>query len=171
MTLFGQTMANLPTFALARRGVRLVPQGRRIFGSLTVKENLAVSQRHAKAGSWTQERVLEQFPRLTERLNVRAAALSGGEQQMLAISRALLGNPGLLLMDEPTEGLAPMIVRQIADVVEEIRRSGVTVLVVEQNEGFIRRICDSFLVMRRGQLETASLGRTKNGNNNDQPTL
>jgi branched-chain amino acid transport system ATP-binding protein len=113
------------------QGMALVPQGRRVFVSLSVRENLAVAR--GGGGPWSLERVYELFPRLRERARNRADRLSGGEQQMLAIGRALMSNPRLLLMDEPTEGLAPLMVKEVRDVLAEINRAGVSVLLVEHN--------------------------------------
>ena len=109
----------------------LVPQGRRVFGSLSVRENLDVAR--AGVGRWTRERVYALFPRLRERAPTRANRLSGGEQQMLAIGRSLMSNPTLLLMDEPTEGLAPLLVREVGRVIGELKREGLSILLVEQN--------------------------------------
>ncbi|HUF90958.1 MAG TPA: ABC transporter ATP-binding protein, partial [Candidatus Limnocylindria bacterium] len=122
-------------------GLGLVPQGRRIFPSLSVHENLAVALK-AKKGPWTLDRVMELFPRLRERAQNRAGKLSGGEQQMLAIGRALVTNPELLLMDEPTEGLAPLLVREVGRVIERLKAEGLSILLVEQNLPLALRIVD-----------------------------
>src|SRR2546429_2008929 len=120
-----------PPYRAVERGMGLVPQGRRVFPSLSVVENLAVARRDG--GRFTLARVLELFPRLAQRAKSRAGRLSGGEQQMLAIGRALLPNPALLLMDEPTEGLAPLIVRGVGRILADLKREGVSILLGEQN--------------------------------------
>ncbi len=132
-------------------GLGLVPQGRRIFPSLSVHENLAVALK-AKKGPWTLDRVMELFPRLRERAQNRAGKLSGGEQQMLAIGRALVTNPELLLMDEPTEGLAPLLVREVGRVIERLKAEGLSILLVEQNLPLALRIVDHVHVLSRGRI-------------------
>jgi branched-chain amino acid transport system ATP-binding protein len=132
-------------------GLGLVPQGRRIFASLTVYENLAVAL-NDKKGPWTLDRVMELFPRLRERAQNRAGKLSGGEQQMLAIGRALVTNPELLLMDEPTEGLAPLLVREVGRVIERLKGEGLSILLVEQNLPLALRIVDHVHVLSRGRI-------------------
>jgi branched-chain amino acid transport system ATP-binding protein len=132
-------------------GLGLVPQGRRVFRSLTVAENLAVATR-VREGGWTVERVMELFPRLRERAGSRAATLSGGEQQMLAIARALMTNPDLLLMDEPTEGLAPLLVREVGKVIAELKAAGLSILLVEQNLPLALEIADDVHVLSRGRI-------------------
>jgi len=125
----GAEITRWPPYRAVERGMGLVPQGRRVFPSLSVVENLAVARRDG--GRFTLARVLELFPRLAERAKSRAGRLSGGEQQMLAIGRALMTNPDLLLMDEPTEGLAPLIVREVGRIVGELKREGLSILLVE----------------------------------------
>jgi branched-chain amino acid transport system ATP-binding protein len=132
-------------------GLGLVPQGRRIFASLSVYENLAVAL-NDKKGPWTLDRVMELFPRLRERAQNRAGKLSGGEQQMLAIGRALMTNPELLLMDEPTEGLAPLLVREVGRVIERLKGEGLSILLVEQNLPLALRIVDHVHVLSRGRI-------------------
>ena len=128
----------------------LVPQGRRVFPSLSVRENLEVARRGA--GRWSLEQVYALFPRLRERAGNRANKLSGGEQQMLAIGRALMSNPELLLMDEPTEGLAPLLVREVGRVIAELKRSGLSILLVEQNLALALSVADRVHVLSRGQI-------------------
>jgi branched-chain amino acid transport system ATP-binding protein len=132
-------------------GLGLVPQGRRVFASLTVRENLAVAAVQGK-GRWTLDAVMELFPRLRERAENRAGKLSGGEQQMLAIARALVTNPELLLMDEPTEGLAPLLVREVGRVIERLKAEGLSILLVEQNLPMALRIADHVHVLSRGRI-------------------
>ena len=128
----------------------IVPQGRRVFPSLSVIENLSVARRDGSR--FTLARVLELFPRLAERGKNRAGRLSGGEQQMLAIGRALMSNPDLLLMDEPTEGLAPLIVREVGRIVAELKREGLSILLVEQNLPLALSVADTVHVLSRGQI-------------------
>ena len=132
-------------------GVGLVPQGRRVFPSLSVRENLLVAVRQ-RATRFTVDRVMDLFPRLRERAESRAAKLSGGEQQMLAIARALVTNPDLLLMDEPTEGLAPLLVREVGRVIESLKGEGLSILLVEQNLPLALRIADHVHVLSRGRI-------------------
>ena len=136
-------------------GLGLVPQGRRVFPSLTVEENLSVAAR-GNGGAWTVERAMELFPRLRERAENRAGKLSGGEQQMLAIARALMTNPDLLLMDEPTEGLAPLLVREVGRVVERLKAEGLSILLVEQNLPLALRLADHVHVLSRGRIVHSS---------------
>jgi len=140
-------------FQIAQRGLALVPQGRRIFPSLTVEENLTLAARKPHAGDgWTPERVYELFPQLAGRLRHRGGQLSGGEQQMLAIGRALLTNPRLLLMDEPSEGLAPVIVERIGEVLTDLRRGGLGIFLVEQNYGLALGAADVIYILSNGQV-------------------
>ena len=136
-------------------GLGLVPQGRRVFPSLTVIENLAVAAK-GNGGTWTLDRVLDLFPRLRERGAHRAGKLSGGEQQMLAIARALMTNPELLLMDEPTEGLAPLLVREVGRVIESLKAQGLSILLVEQNLPLALRVADHVHVLSRGRVVHSS---------------
>jgi branched-chain amino acid transport system ATP-binding protein len=129
----------------------LVPQGRRMFASLTVVENLAVAARDS-GGPWTLDTVMDLFPRLRERAQSRAGKLSGGEQQMLAIGRALMTNPDFLLMDEPTEGLAPLLVREVGRVIGDLRARGLSILLVEQNIPLALRVTDHVHVLSRGRI-------------------
>jgi len=143
-------ISRLPPFRMVELGMGLVPQGRRVFPSLSVRENLEVARRGA--GRWSLEQVYALFPRLRERAANRANKLSGGEQQMLAIGRALMSNPDLLLMDEPTEGLAPLLVREVGRVIAELKRSGLSILLVEQNLALALSVADRVHVLSRGQI-------------------
>jgi branched-chain amino acid transport system ATP-binding protein len=146
----GTEITRLPPFRMVALGMALVPQGRRVFPSLSVRENLDVARRGE--GRWTLEAVYALFPRLGERAGNRANKLSGGEQQMLAIGRALMSNPDLLLMDEPTEGLAPLLVREVGRVIGELKRSGLSILLVEQNLALALSVADRVPVLSRGQI-------------------
>jgi branched-chain amino acid transport system ATP-binding protein len=144
----GEDLAGLPSYEVAKRGVGLVPQGRHIFGSLSVLENLTVAARSGGDGEgWTLERVYDFFPRLRDRLNSRGQTLSGGEQQMLAIGRALMTNPRLLVMDEPSEGLAPIVIGQIRERLEALKGSNLSILLVEQNLGLALRLADRIFIL------------------------
>ena len=146
----GTDITRLPPFRMVALGMALVPQGRRVFPSLSVRENLDVARRGE--GRWSLEQVYALFPRLRERAGNRANKLSGGEQQMLAIGRALMSNPDLLLMDEPTEGLAPLLVREVGRVITELKRSGLSILLVEQNLALALSVADRVHVLSRGQI-------------------
>jgi branched-chain amino acid transport system ATP-binding protein len=135
---------------IVEMGIGLVPQGRRIFPSLTVLENLLVAA--GGDGGWTVDRVFQLFPRLEERQNHRGNKLSGGEQQMLAIGRALMTNPKLLLMDEPTEGLAPLLVREVGRALAELKAQALSIFLVEQSLPFAMRVADHVNVLSRGQV-------------------
>ena len=148
----GADVTHAPSHRTAQMGVGLVPQGRGIFPTLTVRENMTLAARNAQNGGWTFERVLEAFPLLEERLDNRGSQLSGGEQQMLAIARALMTNPELLLLDEPSEGLAPMIVREIRRIMKELRQRGLSLLLVEQNLALAFSVADRVYVMNKGQI-------------------
>ena len=140
-----------PSNRVIKLGLGLVPQGRRVFPSLSVLENLTVADKR-NGGPWTVERVMELFPRLRERRENRAGKLSGGEQQMLAIARALMTNPELLLMDEPTEGLAPLLVREVGRVIENLKSEGLSILLVEQNLPLALHVADQVHVLSRGRI-------------------
>ncbi len=145
-----QDITGWAPYRMTALGMALVPQGRRVFPSLSVRENLAVARRGN--GRWSLERVYSVFPRLRERERNRANKLSGGEQQMLAIGRALMSNPDLLLMDEPTEGLAPIIVREVGRVIVELRQEGLSILLVEQNLPLALSVADRVHILSRGQI-------------------
>ena len=147
----GRDITGWPSYRAVGLGMGLVPQGRRVFPSLSVTENLAVAAR-GDGGPWTAERVMDLFPRLRERADSRAGQLSGGEQQMLAIARALMGNPDLLLMDEPTEGLAPLLVREVGRVIADLKARGLSILLVEQNIPLALRVTDHVHVLSRGRI-------------------
>jgi branched-chain amino acid transport system ATP-binding protein len=136
----------------ARAGIGLVPQGRRVFGGLTVNEHLELAARSGRSGTWDRAAVLELLPRLGERRAHRGNQLSGGEQQMLAIARALLANPSVLLLDEPSEGLAPQLVRQVGDTISEIVASGTAVLLVEQDLRLAFSVAGEIAVMEKGRI-------------------
>ncbi|MFF4850707.1 ABC transporter ATP-binding protein [Streptomyces sp. NPDC001194] len=152
VTLDGREIAGARVDVIARAGVGIVPQGRRVFAPLTVAEHLAIASRRPAAGPWTRARVLELLPRLGERLGHRGDQLSGGEQQMLAIARALLGNPRLLLLDEPSDGLAPAIVAQVGEVILEVGAQGTAVVLVEQNLGLAFSAAQDVAVMQKGRI-------------------
>jgi len=143
-------ITHLPTFRIARIGIGLVPQGRRIFSSLTTKENLTVAAQIRNDSGWSLQRVLTTFPRLKFLLENRGAKLSGGEQQMLAFGRALMGNADLLLLDEPTEGLAPLLVAEIGALIRGLKEHGISALLVEQNLPFALGIADWVYIMSKG---------------------
>jgi branched-chain amino acid transport system ATP-binding protein len=146
----GRDITDWPSYRMVGAGMALVPQGRRVFPSLTVQENLEVAR--AGQGRWSIERVHMLFPRLAERAGNRANKLSGGEQQMLAIGRALMTNPELLLLDEPTEGLAPLLVREVGRVIGELKREGLSILLVEQNLPLALSVADRMHILSRGQI-------------------
>jgi branched-chain amino acid transport system ATP-binding protein len=153
--LFGEPIVGLDAETIARRGVGLVPQGRRVFPSLTVSENLTVAARRRRDPErrpWSLERVLDLFPRLGERRRQPAGTLSGGEQQMLAIGRALMTNPRLLLLDEPSEGLAPHIVHEMRQVLLRLKEEGFSIVLVEQNTRLALGIADDVVVLNSGRV-------------------
>jgi branched-chain amino acid transport system ATP-binding protein len=150
-------ITRLPAHKICRLRISLVPQGRRIFASLTVKENLAIAARQNDgAGRWDLQSVFALFPRLAERSHHRGNELSGGEQQMLAIARALVANPLFLLMDEPTEGLAPALVAEVAGLIRRLKNEGMSILLVEQNAAFAVKVADFVHVMSKGKIVHSS---------------
>ena len=153
ITLGDEELVGRQPFQIARRGIALIPQGRRIFPSLTVEENLALGAR-SRAGddAWTMERVYGLFRNLAERKRHRGGQLSGGEQQMLAVGRALLANPSLLLMDEPSEGLAPVIIDRIGEILADLRRGGLSIFLVEQNYGLATALADTIYILSNGRV-------------------
>jgi branched-chain amino acid transport system ATP-binding protein len=159
VAVFGVAVTRLPPESIAAQGVALVPQGRRIFKSLTVRENLAVAARRGEVGdghsAWTTDTVFAMFPRLRERSGQMAAHLSGGEQQMLAIGRALMANPRVLLMDEPSEGLAPQIVAEVMATIRTLKESGLSIVLVEQNPKLVFDIADDIVILNSGQVAIA----------------
>ncbi|MDP3325134.1 MAG: ABC transporter ATP-binding protein [Hydrogenophaga sp.] len=150
----GRPMTGAPTFEIARLGLAYVPEGRGIFGNLSVKENLVMSARAGIKGQrdWTYDRVLETFPRLAERLNHGGQQLSGGEQQMLTIGRALMTNPDVLILDEATEGLAPLIAREIWRICGLIRESGISSVIVDKNWKHVTQITDRNVSLVKGEV-------------------
>ena len=143
-----------PPDAVARLGIAYVPDDHRIFPTLTVDENLEVARRLSRRdGTWNRQRVLELFPILRELASAKGLNLSGGEKKMVAIGRALMANPSLLLLDEPSEGLGPMIVAHIVEVLNRIKREGVTILLADQNLRFCRRVCDRGYILEKGRIQ------------------
>lgn len=152
----GADITHMAAYKIIRMQIGLVPQGRRIFPSLTVKENLAIAARASGVQTWDFEKIFSLFPRLKERNHHRGNELSGGEQQMLAIARALISNPVFLLMDEPTEGLAPVLVREVGDVILRLKKGGLSIFLVEQNLSFAKKCADYTHVMSKGKIVYSS---------------
>jgi branched-chain amino acid transport system ATP-binding protein len=153
----GAELTGGPSYRIARRGIGYIPQGRRLFPSLSVDEHLRMAARGAGSsdgGGWTRERVYELFPRLAERKRNGGAQLSGGEQQMLAIGRALVTNPRLLVMDEPSEGLAPTVIESLIETFRRLEEEGIAILLIEQNLGVATALAERQLVMVAGRIAT-----------------
>ena len=155
VTFEGQELVGLQPHRVAKMGLGYVPEERRIFTALSVTENLEVGRQRPREGTvtWTQEMLFELFPNLAERRNNRGKALSGGEQQMLTIARTLMGNPRCVLLDEPSEGIAPVIVEQMARVILELKAEGLTVLLSEQNLHFARAVADRAVIIEGGTVK------------------
>ncbi|ANT59472.1 ABC transporter ATP-binding protein [Salipiger sp. CCB-MM3] len=149
----GRELVGLPAYRVAKAGLGYVPEDRRVFTDLTVLENLEVGRQPRREGAphWTVEQLFELFPNLAERRNNRGKQMSGGEQQMLSIARTLMGNPALLLLDEPSEGIAPVIVEQMARSIAALKSQGLTVLISEQNLHFARAVADRAIILESGQ--------------------
>jgi branched-chain amino acid transport system ATP-binding protein len=154
ITLRGHDLAGLPPFRVARLGIGFVPEDRRIFGNLTVHENLEVARRTWGDGDgpWTLERVFELFPILRERRRQAGGTLSGGEQQMLTIARTLMGNPDVLLLDEPSEGLAPLVIQMLGQQLGRLKASGLTIVLAEQNVRFVSDLGDRVYILEKGMV-------------------
>lgn len=157
----GQSLAKVPSHKIVERGLALVPEGRRIFLQMTVQENLEMGAFTQKGGETQQdlEKIYALFPRLKERLKQMAGTLSGGEQQMLAMGRALMSHPKLLMLDEPSMGLAPLLVEQIFDIIKELHRAGTTILLVEQNAQMALSVADLGYVLETGRVTLTGPGR------------
>jgi branched-chain amino acid transport system ATP-binding protein len=151
--LFGKSISGLNPEKISRLGIGLVPQGRRIFPSLSVRENLVVARQRLNETDqpWTLERIFDMFPRLRERHAQYAGTLSGGEQQMLAIGRALMGNPSVLLLDEPSEGLAPLIVAEVGQIIRRLKAGGQSIILVEQNRLLALDVADQAVILNTGR--------------------
>ena len=152
----GQDITRISSFRTVRMGMGLVPQGRRVFRSLSVEENLNVARQHHGADTYSLEHVYEFFPRLYERRRQRASTLSGGEQQMLAIGRGLMTNPDCLIMDEPSEGLAPLVIQHLWDIIARLREEGLSILLVEQNAALALKLVDYVHVISKGRVVHSS---------------
>jgi branched-chain amino acid transport system ATP-binding protein len=152
----GSEITHVSSFETIRSGMGLVPQGRRVFPTLSVEENLIVAERNVDRHNWNLARVYELFPRLEERRDQRAKTLSGGEQQMLAIGRGLMTNPDCLIMDEPSEGLAPIIIQGVWEAVAKLKEQGLSILLVEQNANLALKLVDYVHVMSKGQVVYSS---------------
>lgn len=160
-------LAHLQSQKIARLGIGLVPQGRRIFPSLSVQENLTMAGRSGKAApasSWTLDRVYDLFPVLKERAKARGTSLSGGEQSLLNIARALMTNPELVLMDEPSEGLSPLMVNMVAKIIGQLKDEGVSILLVEQNLSLALKLADYLYIMGKGSIVCESINENSKEN-------
>jgi len=145
-------ISKFPSYDIAKSGIGLVPQGRRLFPSLSVYEHLTMTHRKGENNDWTPEKVFDLFPEIARRKNNKGTDLSGGEQQMLAIGRALVTNPSLLLLDEPLEGLAPVISEKVIDTVNLLKEEGITILWVEQKAVFIEKVADRVIIIEKGEI-------------------
>lgn len=161
VALKGVSLRGLPPYRIAQLGISLVPQGRRIFPSLTVRENLLLptstlagqrEEKKTESARWNLEKVMLEFPRLAERIKQFGGTLSGGEQQMLAIGRALMANPDIILMDEPSEGLAPVVVRHIGEIMKNLQEQGHSILLVEQNFKLAMAVADQVFIISSGRI-------------------
>jgi branched-chain amino acid transport system ATP-binding protein len=148
----GRDVTGRAPYQIARAGIGFIPEDRRIFADLTVWENLDVAARGSRDGGWTAERVFELFPKLRELIGRQGGFLSGGEQQMLTIARTLMGNPELLLLDEPSEGLAPLVVRHLKEQIARLKQDGLTILLAEQNVDFSLDLADRVYVLEKGHI-------------------
>jgi branched-chain amino acid transport system ATP-binding protein len=152
----GEELRGLPADAVSRRGIAYVPDDHRIFPSLTADENLEIARRLSRReGHWDRERVVSVLPKLREVASAKGLNLSGGEKRMLAIGRALMANPRLMLLDEPSEGLAPLVVAHIVEVLNLIKSRGMTILLADQNLRFCRKVCDRGYILEKGQVQVA----------------
>lgn len=150
----GTELVGMPSYQVSRKGIAYVPQGRHIFPTLTTKENLLIAERKGVDGKqeWTIDRIYELFPRLKERENFKGGRLSGGEQQMLTVARGLMQNPNLLLLDEITEGLAPIVVNELGEIINRLRQNNVTILLAEQNVNFALAVSSQCYIMEKGSI-------------------
>ncbi len=157
VVLDGKNLAGLEPYEIARRGLGYVPEDRRIFTDLTVSENLQVGRQPPRPGAphWSDQKLFALFPALAGLRERRGGRMSGGEQQMLCIARTLAGNPSAILLDEPSEGLAPLVVEQVAKAIEEVKRAGVTIVLAEQSRQFANRLADRALLLEKGVLRPA----------------
>ncbi len=156
----GEDVTGEAPYRIARRGIGLVPEGRQVFGNLSVRENLVATARGGASARWTVERILSLFPSLAARVSHSASVLSGGEQQMLAIGRALMTNPRLMILDEATEGLAPLIREEIWRVVGEMRADGIATILVDKNIGKLMALADRHLIVEKGRIVFSGDSRT-----------
>lgn len=148
----GKKVSTIRAFSAARSGLSIVPQGRRIVPGLTVRENLILGSAPNRAGPWDEDAVFQLFPILRERADTLGTAMSGGQQQMLAIGRALMANPDLLILDEPSEGLAPVVVDELGDALVRLAKNGTSILLIEQNFGLVHKISERYYVLSKGSV-------------------
>jgi branched-chain amino acid transport system ATP-binding protein len=148
----GEDITEKTSYEISALGIGLCPQGRRVFPTLTVRDNLLVAEQTHTSSRWTAQTVYELFPRLGERADQRAGSLSGGEQQMLAVGRALMTNPDCLILDEPSEGLAPLIIQDLGDAIRSLKDEGLSIVLVEQNSPFAIKTVDRVIVITKGQV-------------------